>query len=99
MVDVTPGDLGDVDQAVDPLKVDEGAEVDDVGDLAFDDLAGLEAVEDLLADLLALVLQDGTAAEDHVVAGAVELDDLALDGLAQVLVQVRDATDVHQGGG
>ena len=43
MVDVAPGDLGDVDQAVDALEVDEGAEVDDVGDLALDDLAGLQA--------------------------------------------------------
>ena len=63
MVDVAPGDLGDVDQPVDPLEVDEGAEVDDVGDLALDDLAGLQAPEDLLADLLALVLEDGAAAE------------------------------------
>ena len=37
MVDVAPGELGDVDQAVDPVEVDEGAEVDDVRDLALDD--------------------------------------------------------------
>ena len=79
VVDVAPGDLGDVDQAVDALEVDEGAEVDDVGDLALDDLAGLQAAEDLLADLLALVLEDGAAREHDVVAAAVELDHLALD--------------------
>ena len=99
MVDVRPRQLGDVDQPVDAVEVHEGAEVHDVGDLALDDQAGLQAVEDLLADLLALLLQHRPAREHHVVAGAVELDDLALDLLPQVLVQVRDAADVHQRGG
>jgi hypothetical protein len=40
VVDVRPGKLGDVDQAVDAVEVDEGAEVDDVRDLALDDVAG-----------------------------------------------------------
>ena len=99
MVDVAPGELGDVDQAVDALEVDEGAEVDDVGDLALDHLAGLEAAEDLLADLLALLLEHGAAREHDVVAGAVELDHLALELLAHELVEVLDAADVDQRGG
>ena len=88
-----------MDQAVDALEVDEGAEVDDVGDLALDDLAGLEAVEDLLADLLALFLEHRAAREDDVVAAAVELDHLALERLAHELVEVVDAADVDQRGG
>src|SRR6185312_3281881 len=99
MRDVRPGQLGDVDQAVDAVEVDEGAEVDDVGDLTLHDEPGLEAVEDLLADLLALLLQDGAAGEDDVVAGAVELDDLGLDLRGEVLVEVGDAADVDQRGG
>ena len=43
MVDVTPADLGDVDQAVDALEIDERPEVDDVGDLALDDLTRLQS--------------------------------------------------------
>src|SRR5204862_6207420 len=62
VVDVRPGELGDVDQAVDPVEVDERAEVDDVRDRALDDLAGLEAVEDPLAVLLALRLAPGASA-------------------------------------
>ena len=58
MVDVRPRKLGDVDQSVDPVEVDERAEVNDVGDLALDDEARGETVEDLLADLLALLLED-----------------------------------------
>ena len=61
VVDVAPGELGDVDQAVHPVQVDEGAEVDDVGDHALDVLARLEPVEDRLPRLLALVLEHGAA--------------------------------------
>ena len=74
----------------------QGAEVDDVGDLALDDHAGLQAAEDLLADLLALLLEHRAAREDDVVAGAVELDHLALQRLALELVEVVDAADVDQ---
>src|SRR6201999_1185227 len=88
-----------VDEAVDPIEIDEGAEVDDVGDLSFDDLARLEAAQDLLADLLALFLEDRAAGEDDVVAAAVELDDFAFERLAHELVEVVDAADVDQRGG
>ena len=99
VVHVAPGQLGDVDQAVDAVQVHEGAEVDDVRDRALDDHARLEPVEDLLPDLLALLLEDRAAAQDDVVARAVQLDDLALDLGAEELVEVLDAPDVDQGGG
>jgi hypothetical protein len=61
--------------------------------------ARLEAAQDLLADLLALLLQHRAAREDDVVAGAVQLDDFALERLAHELVEVVDAADVDQRGG
>src|SRR3954451_10119734 len=85
-----------MDQAVDPVEVHEGAEVDDVRDRALHDLARLQAVEDLLADLLALLLEDGAPTQDHVVARAVELDDLALDLRAEELVEVLHAGEVDE---
>ena len=60
---------------------------------------GCEAAEDLLADLLALLLEHGAAREDDVVAAAVELDHFALERLAHELVEVVDAADVDQRGG
>ena len=96
VVDVRPRQLGDVDQAVDPVEVDERAEVDDVRDRALHDLAGLQAVEDPLAVLLALLLEHRAAGQHDVVARAVELDHLALDRLAHVLVEVGHAADVDQ---
>src|SRR4029450_10246690 len=72
---------------------------DDVRDLALDDQARLQAVEDALAVLAALLLQDGPAREHDVVARAVELYDLALQRLAEELVEVGHAPDVDQRGG
>src|SRR3954454_25124555 len=97
MVDVAPRQLRDVDQAVHAVEVDEGAEVDDVRDLALDDVAGREPVEDRLAHLLPLVLEDGAAGEDDVVPRAVQLDHLAAELLAQELVEILDAPDVDEG--
>src|SRR5207248_4879857 len=91
VVDVRPRELRDVDQSVDPFEVDERAEVDDVGDRALDHLAWLEAVEDPLAILLALLLEDRPPGQHDIVAGAVELDHLALDRLGEALVAVGDA--------
>ena len=99
MVDVAPRELGDVDQAVHPVQVDEGAEVDDVRDRAVDDVARVEPVEDLLALLLALVLEDGAAREHDVVARAVELDHLAAKLGRHELVEVLHAADVDERGG
>jgi hypothetical protein len=96
MVDVAPGELRDVDQAVDAVEVDERAEVDDVGDLALDLDAGREPVEDLLTRLLALLLEHGAARQDDVVAAAVELDHLAQQRLVAVLLEILDAADVDQ---
>src|SRR5581483_11489429 len=96
VVDVRPRKLGDVDQAVHAVQVDEGAEVDDVRDLALDDVARLELVEDRLAHLLALVLQHRPPREDDVVAGAVELDHLRAQLLAEELVEVLDAANVDE---
>src|SRR5213593_1359193 len=96
MVHVRPRELRDVDEPVHAVEVDERAEVDDVRDLAFDDVAGLELVEDLLPLLLALLLEHGAAREHDVVARAVELDHLALEFLTEELVEVLDAADVDE---
>jgi hypothetical protein len=78
------------------VEVDESAEVDDVRDLALDDVARGKPVENRLAHLLALVLEDGATGEHHVVPRAVELDHLAAELLAEELVEILDAADVHE---
>src|SRR5213596_2423168 len=95
---MAPGELADVDQPVHPVQVDKGAEVDDVRDLAVDDVAWIEAVEDLLPLFLPLVLEDGAAREHDVVARAVELDHLGAQLLAEELVEILHPANVDQRG-
>ena len=76
MVDAPPGDVGHVQQAVDAAEIDEGAVIGDVLDDAVEDLAFLEAGDQLGALLGAALLEDGAARHDDVAARAVHLEDL-----------------------
>jgi hypothetical protein len=84
VLDATPRDVGDVQQAVDAAEVDERAVVGDVLDDALDDRAFLQRLEQLLALFTLVRLDDGTTRHHDVVALAVELDDLELELLAFV---------------
>ena len=99
MVDVLPGQLGHVDEAVHAAEVDEGAEVHDARHHAAADLAGLEVGEEVLALLLLRLLEPGPTGQHDVVAVLVELDDLRLDRLADVGLEVAHPAQLHQGGG
>ena len=99
VVDVLPGQLGDVDETVDAAEVHERTEVDDRGHDAGADLALLELLEERRAHLGLGLLEPGTARQDHVVAVLVELDDLGLDLLADVRLEVADATHLDERGG
>src|SRR6185312_2519257 len=96
VVDVLPGQLGDVHQAVDATQVHEGTEVDDGGHDARTDLALFQLVEERGAHLGLGLLEPGTAGQDHVVAVLVELDDLGFDLLADVRGQVAHAAHLDQ---
>ena len=82
VVDAPPGDVGDVQQAVDAAEVDERTVVGDVLDHAVDDLAFLEALDDLRTLLGAGLFEDGAARDDDVAAALVHLEDL--EGLRRV---------------
>ncbi len=99
VVDVLPGQLGDVHQTVDAAEVHERTEVDDRGDDAGADLALLQGLEEGLAHLGLGLLEPGTAGQDHVVAVLVQLDDLGLELLADVRLEVADAAHLDQRGG
>ena len=98
MVDVLPGQLGNVDQAVNTAEIDESAEVNDGGHHALTDLALLELGQEGLADLGLGLLEVLATGQDHVVAVLVELKDLGLDLLADVRGEVADATHLNEGG-
>lgn len=99
VVDVLPGQLGNVHQAVDAAQVHEGTEVDDGGHDALADLALLQLVQELAANLGLRLLEPRTAREDDVVAVLVELDDLGLDLLADVRLQIADTAHLDERSG
>src|SRR5664279_2175806 len=76
VVDLVPGELALVDQAVDPAQVDEHAEGRDRADGAGDLLADLEAAEQLVALLAALLVESHLLRQDQAVGLAVDLQDL-----------------------
>src|SRR5699024_2494822 len=84
VVDVLPGQFGDVDERIDTTEVDEGTEVDDGGHDAGTDLALLQGLQEGVTDRRLSLLEPGAAGQDHIVAVLVELDDLGLDLLADV---------------
>ena len=99
VVDPRPRHVGDVKQPVDAAQIDERAVIGDVLDHAFDDHAGLELRQGLALEGLALLLEQGTAAEHDVAALLVELDDLEVESLADVLLEVAHGAQIHLGAG
>src|SRR5947209_106899 len=96
VVDVLPGQLGDVHETVDAAEVHERAEVDDRGDDALADLALLQLGQEVLANLALGLLEPGAAGQHDVVAVLVELDDLGLERLADERLQVANAAHLNQ---
>src|SRR6185312_4226402 len=84
VVDVLPGQLGNVDEAVYAAEVNECTEVDDGGNNAGTNLALFQLVEERGANLGLGLLEPGTAGQNNVVAVLVQLDDLGFDLLADV---------------
>ena len=76
MVDAAPGDVGDMQQAVDAAEIDERAVIGDVLDDAVDDLAFFEVGDDLVALFGAALFEHGAARHDDIAAAAIHLQDL-----------------------
>src|SRR5690606_1110070 len=91
-----PRHVGDVQQAIDATEVDERAVVGEVLDHALDHSAFLQAFEQLFALLGELALDHRAARHDHVVALAVELDDLEFELLAFEVARIAHRPDVDQ---
>ena len=92
----TPCQVGDVQQAIDTAQVNECAVVGDVLDHALDDRAFLEVFHDRFTIGTHARFQHRAARNHHVVALAIQLDDLQFHGLVFVRRGVLDRTDIHQ---
>ena len=95
VVDTLPGDVGDMQQAIDAAQVHECAVVGDVLDDALDRLAFGEVLHEFGALLGAGLFHDGAARHNDVAAAAIHLEDL--EGLRDVhqRADIADRTDVN----
>src|ERR1700688_4157836 len=93
-IDPPPGDIGDVQQAVDAPEVDERTVIGDVLDDAVDDLTLFEILHQFLALLGAGLFEHGTARYHDVAAAAIHLQDLERLRIVHQRCDVADRTDV-----
>ncbi len=94
-----PGHIGDVKEAVHSIEVDESAEVGEILDRTNHVGADLDVFEEALAFLGALLLDDFAAAEHHVFAVVVYLDDFEIVRVADKLLKIAGRNDVDLGAG
>ena len=99
VIHVLPRQLGYVHQAVHAAQIHESAEVHHRRHHAAAALARLEVVQEGLALLLLGLLQPRPTGQHHVVAVLVQLDDLGLQGLADIGLEVAHPAQFHQGCG
>src|SRR4051812_15685646 len=94
VIDPAPGDIGDVQQAVDAAEVDERTVIGDVLDHAVDDLTLFEILHQFLALLGAGLFQHGAARHHDVAAAAIHLENLKRLRIVHQRCDVADRTDV-----
>ena len=99
MIDPAPAHVGDMQQAVEAIEVDERAEVREVLDHAGANLADLHAREQCAALVFTLLLDQLTTRENDIVALLVDLDDFELESFAEVFIEVAGRDDVDLRGG
>src|SRR5262249_60493490 len=96
--DPAPAHVGDVQQAIDAAQVDEGAKFGDILDHARANLPRLDLGQQLLFHLLALILDQLAPTDNDIPPGLVNLQDFALDRLADVIRNIRRPADVYLAG-
>src|SRR6266850_2686017 len=99
MTDAAPGHVGDVEEAVEAVEINERAEVGDVLDGAFADVARHHLGEQFLAPFVAFLFNQLPTGEDDVLALLIDLNDLKFVGVGDVLLKVLGRDDVDLRGG
>src|SRR6185437_16182662 len=94
VVDPAPGDIGDVEQAVDAAEINERTVVGDVLDHAVDHLTLFEVLHQLLTLFSAGLLQNRAARHHDVAAATVHLQDLERLRIVHQRRDVADRTDI-----
>ena len=99
VADPAPAHIGDVEQTVDAVEVDERAEIGDVLDRALADVARGHLGEEFLAALQPFLFDQFAPGQDDVLAFLVDLDDLEIVSIAHILGEVLGGDDINLGRG
>src|SRR5690606_12683235 len=99
MIDTAPRHVGHVQQTVDAAEIDERTVVGDVLDEAVDDLAFLEAGDDVGTLLGPRLFEHGAARHDDVAAAAIHLQDLERLRLMHQRADVANRADIDLAAG
>jgi len=99
VLDTPPGDVRDVQQAIDPAQVHEDAVLGDVLDRADQYLALVDGGQGRGALGLALFFQQHPPGQHDVAAFAVVFENFEIEGLADHFIQVADGPQVRLGAG
>ena len=94
-----PRQLGDVNEAVDPTEVDEGTEVNDGGHDTTANLALLEGVQEVGANLGLSLLKPCAAGQNNVVTVLIQLNNLGFDLTTDVRSKIANTTHLNEGCG
>ncbi len=96
VVDVAPGQLGDVNESVDAAEVHKGTEVDDRRDRTLEDLTLGQVAQNGSPLVLAAFLEHHAARKDDVVAVAIHLDDTGLEALTHEAGKILDPAEIDE---
>src|SRR5512133_2819804 len=95
MIDLAPGHIGDVQKPVNPADIDKCAVIGEILDRTFKDLPFFQSGECLLANLAALVFENGTTGKYDIAALAVQLQNPERAGLSDITVEIAAGTKVN----
>ncbi|MDK8252276.1 hypothetical protein QP834_14900, partial [Enterococcus faecalis] len=98
VINVLPRQLRNVDETVYAAKINERTEVNDRGNNTGTNLALLQGVEEVGANLRLGLLKPSAAGQNNVVSVLVQLNDLSFKLATNVRLQVANATHLHKGG-
>ena len=98
VVDAAPGEVRDVQQAVQAVQVDEGAEVGNVLNLALQNRSYLYGFQEALSLLFPFFQQQRLAGKDDIPPALVDFNNFHAEALADVRLEVAHRPQVQLGG-
>ena len=99
VAEASPGHIGHVEKAVETIQIDEGPELGQIFDAAFDLGALIEVGEELGAFLVALFFDEFATGKNHIFAILIQFDDAAFQSLVEEFAEVFRGIDIDLRGG